>query len=134
MSTNPKTKRLHDLKAQSHLGGGTDRIEAQHKRGRLTARERIELLLDRGSFREVDAFVLHRTSDFGLDQQKYLADSVITGWGTIENRLPDGWRSIHWRALSLAASNSVLSSSRWSVWVSSSSVKCGVRLVIYVSP
>ena len=87
MSTNHRTKRLRDLKAQSRLGGGADRIEAQHKRSRLTARERIELLLDKGSFREMDAFVVHRTSDFGLEQQKYLADSVITGWGTIEGRL-----------------------------------------------
>jgi acetyl-CoA carboxylase carboxyltransferase component len=87
MSTNPKTKRLHDLKARSRLGGGEERIAAQHKRSRLTARERIDLLLDKGSFREVDAFVVHRTSDFGLEQQKYLADSVITGWGTVEGRL-----------------------------------------------
>ncbi len=87
MSTNHRTKRLRDLKAQSRLGGGADRIDAQHKRSRLTARERIELLLDKGSFREMDAFVVHRTSDFGLEQQKYLADSVITGWGTIEGRL-----------------------------------------------
>jgi acetyl-CoA carboxylase carboxyltransferase component len=87
MSIDPKTKRLRELKAQSRLGGGAERIEAQHKRSRLTARERIELLLDKGSFREVDAFVVHRTSDFGLDQQKYLADSVITGWGTVEGRL-----------------------------------------------
>jgi len=87
MTNNPKTKRLHELKTQSRLGGGTERIEAQHKRGRLTARERIDLLLDKGSFREVDAFVVHRTSDFGLDQQKYPSDSVITGWGTLDGRL-----------------------------------------------
>jgi propionyl-CoA carboxylase beta chain len=87
MSHNPKTKRLHEMKALSRLGGGVERIEAQHKRGRLTARERIDLLLDKGSFREVDPFVVHRTSDFGLDQQKYLADSVVTGWGTLEGRL-----------------------------------------------
>ena len=87
MSENPKIQRLRDLKAQSRLGGGAERIETQHKRGRLTARERIDLLLDRGSFREVDTFVEHRTSDFGLDEQKYLSDSVITGWGTIDGRL-----------------------------------------------
>jgi propionyl-CoA carboxylase beta subunit len=80
-------KRLRELKAQSRLGGGEERIAAQHTRGRLTARERIDLLLDKGSFREVDAFVVHRTNDFGLDQQKYLGDSVVTGWGTIEGRL-----------------------------------------------
>jgi propionyl-CoA carboxylase beta chain len=82
-----KIQQLRDLKAQSRQGGGEERIVAQHARGRLTARERIDLLMDKGSFREVDPFVVHRTSDFGLDQQKYLADSVVTGWGTIEGRL-----------------------------------------------
>jgi acetyl-CoA carboxylase carboxyltransferase component len=87
MSNRPEHEHLRDLKAQSRLGGGLERIEAQHKRGRLTARERLDLLLDKGSFRELDAFVVHRTSDFDLDQQKYLSDSVITGWGTIDGRL-----------------------------------------------
>ncbi len=82
-----KIQLMRDLKAEGRLGGGVERIEAQHKRGRLTARERIELLLDRGSFREVDAFVVHRTNDFGLDQQKFLGDSVVTGWGTVDGRL-----------------------------------------------
>ncbi len=87
MTDDPNINHLRELKAQSRLGGGLDRIEAQHKRGRLTARERIELLLDKGSFRELDAFVVHRTQDFGLDQQKFLSDSVVTGWGTIDGRL-----------------------------------------------
>jgi propionyl-CoA carboxylase beta chain len=87
MSENPKIQKLHELRAQSRLGGGQERIEAQHQRGRMTARERLDLLLDRGSFREMDAFVVHRTHDFGLDQQKYLGDSVVTGWGTIDGRL-----------------------------------------------
>jgi propionyl-CoA carboxylase beta chain len=87
MTDNPKIQRLRNLKAQSRLGGGEERIEAQHKKGRLTARERIDLLLDKGSFREVDAFIQHRTHDFALDKQKYLSDSVITGWGTIDGRL-----------------------------------------------
>ncbi len=87
MSHHSKIQKLRETKAQSRLGGGEERIAAQHNRGRLTARERIDLLLDKGSFREVDAFVVHRTNDFGLDQQKYLADSVITGWGTVEGRL-----------------------------------------------
>jgi len=87
MADNPKIKQLRELKAKGRLGGGPERIEAQHTRGRLTARERIDLMLDKGSFRELDAFVLHRTSDFGLDQQKYLGDSVVTGWGTIDGRL-----------------------------------------------
>ncbi len=87
MSENPKIQKLRELKALSRLGGGEERIRAQHAKGRLTARERLELLLDKGSFREVDAFVVHRTHDFGLDKQKYLADSVVTGWGTIDGRL-----------------------------------------------
>jgi acetyl-CoA carboxylase carboxyltransferase component len=87
MSDDPKIEELRELKAQSRQGGGPERIETQHQRGRLTARERIDLLLDKGSFREIDAFVEHRTVDFGLDQQKYLGDSVVTGWGTIDGRL-----------------------------------------------
>jgi acetyl-CoA carboxylase carboxyltransferase component len=87
MSKNPKTQQLIDLREQSHLGGGLERIEAHHKRGRLTARERLDILLDRGSFRELDPFVVHRTHDFGLEQQKILGDSVVTGWGTVDGRL-----------------------------------------------
>ena len=87
MSNHSKIQRLREIKTQSQRGGGDDRIAAQHARGRMTARERIDLLLDKGSFREIDPFVVHRTTDFGLDQQKYLADSVVTGWGTIEGRL-----------------------------------------------
>ncbi len=87
MSNHKKIEHLREIKAKSRLGGGLERIEAQHKKGRLTARERIDLLLDKGSFRETDAFIQHRTHDFGLDKQKYLSDSVVTGWGTIEGRL-----------------------------------------------
>ena len=87
MSNQAKTQHLRERKGKSRLGGGPERIEAQHKKGRLTARERIDLLLDKGSFREVDAFVQHRNHDFGLDQQKFMSDSVVTGWGTIEGRL-----------------------------------------------
>ena len=72
MSNHARIKELRDLKSQSRQGGGEDRVQAQHARGRMTARERIDVLLDKGSFREVDAFVVHRTNDFGLDQQKYL--------------------------------------------------------------
>ncbi|MFM8322523.1 MAG: acyl-CoA carboxylase subunit beta, partial [Chloroflexota bacterium] len=85
--SNDKITQLRELRAQGQLGGGAERVEVQHKRGRMTARERIDLLLDRGSFREMDAFVLHRTHDFGLDSQKYLGDSVVTGWGTVDGRL-----------------------------------------------
>jgi propionyl-CoA carboxylase beta chain len=87
MSGQSKIEKLNDLKMQSRLGGGQARIDAQHKKGRLTARERLDLLLDKGSFREVDPFVVHRTHDFGLDKQKFMSDSVVTGWGTIEGRL-----------------------------------------------
>ena len=87
MTENSKFQRLRKLKTESRQGGGVERIEAQHKRGRMTARERIDLLLDRGSFREIDAFVVHRTTDFGLEKQKFLGDSVVTGWGTIDGRL-----------------------------------------------
>jgi len=86
-SKNPKIQELRDKKIQSRQGGGLERIEKQHQKGRLTARERLDLLLDKGSFREVDAFVEHRTTDFGMDQNKIMGDSVTTGWGTIENRL-----------------------------------------------
>jgi acetyl-CoA carboxylase carboxyltransferase component len=87
MTEQPKIQQLRILKAQSLQGGGPERIEAQRKRGRLTARERLDLLLDKGSFREVDAFTTHRMTDFGLEEQKYLGDGVVTGWGTIEGRL-----------------------------------------------
>jgi len=87
MSENPNIQKLNDLKSQSQLGGGQERIDTQHKKGRLTARERLDLLLDKGSFREVDPFVIHRTHDFGLDEQKFMSDSVVTGWGTIDSRL-----------------------------------------------
>ncbi len=82
-----KLEQLRARKAQTRLGGGAERIEAQHKKGKLTARERIGLLLDKNSFHETDAFVVHRTTDFGLDKQKYPCDSVVTGWGTIDGRL-----------------------------------------------
>lgn len=87
MSNQTKIQNLREQKVRSRLGGGPERIEAQHKKGRLTARERIDLLLDKGSFREVDAFVQHRTHDFNLDSQKFMSDAVVTGWGTIEGRL-----------------------------------------------
>ena len=87
MSSHTNIQQLREQKAKSRLGGGAERIEAQHKKGRLTARERIDLLVDKGSFREVDAFVQHRTHDFNLDKQKFMSDSVVTGWGTIDGRL-----------------------------------------------
>jgi acetyl-CoA carboxylase carboxyltransferase component len=82
-----KIKELMDLRNQARMGGGEKRIEAQHKKGKYTARERIDLLLDEGSFEEFDMFVSHRCIDFGLDQQEYLSDGVVTGYGTIDGRL-----------------------------------------------
>jgi len=79
-------KRLHKTKEESRLGGGEKRIEAQHRRGKLTAYERVKLLVDEDSFREMDAFVEHDCTDFGMEKQKYPGDSVITGHGTINGR------------------------------------------------
>jgi len=87
MSNSDKIQNLRNRKAESGLGGGPDRIASQHKKGKLTARERLDLLLDKGSFHETDAFVVHRTHDFGLEESKYSGDGVVTGWGTIEGRL-----------------------------------------------
>jgi len=86
MDTKAKKEMLRKLREESLLGGGQDRIDAQHAKGKMTARERIDALLDKGSFRELDAFVTHRTHDFGMDKKKFLGDSVVTGWGQIEGR------------------------------------------------
>ncbi|MGH2627194.1 MAG: carboxyl transferase domain-containing protein, partial [Anaerolineales bacterium] len=86
MSIEEKLDELRRLRQETLQGGGPERVQAQHDRGKLTARERLELLLDKGSFREIDMFVTHRTSDFGLAERKVLSDSVITGWGTIDGR------------------------------------------------
>lgn len=87
MSVNPKIEQLRELRAQSRAGGGEDRIKRQHDAGRNTARERLDILLDPGSFRELDSFVSHRSRDFGLEKNRYPSDSVVTGWGTINGRL-----------------------------------------------
>jgi propionyl-CoA carboxylase beta chain len=78
--------RLEERRAGARLGGGEARIAAQHKRGKLTARERIEILLDTGSFEEFDMFVQHRCTDFGMTEQKIPGDGVVTGWGTVNGR------------------------------------------------
>jgi propionyl-CoA carboxylase beta chain len=78
---------LRDKLAESKLGGGADRIKAQHKKGKLTARERVELLMDPGSFEEVGALVTHRTKEFAMEDQLFYGDGVITGYGTINGRL-----------------------------------------------
>ncbi|NIR50736.1 acyl-CoA carboxylase subunit beta [candidate division KSB1 bacterium] len=77
---------LRKQKEEARLGGGEKRIEAQHKKGKLTARERIDLLLDEGSFEEVDMLVRHRFTDFGLEKHRYYGDGVVTGHGLIEGR------------------------------------------------
>jgi acetyl-CoA carboxylase carboxyltransferase component len=87
VSTADKLERLHALRDEARLGGGAKRLEQQHARGKLSARERLELLLDEGSFTEIDAFVTHRASDFGLDGERYLGDGVVTGFGRIDDRL-----------------------------------------------
>ena len=87
MAQREEVQHLLSLREQSRLGGGEARIEQQHGRGKLTARERLDLLLDADSFVEFDAFVTHRANDFGLDRERYLGDGVVTGHGTIDGRL-----------------------------------------------
>ena len=82
-----KTIQLENQIALAQLGGGEKRIEAQHKKGKLTARERLHFLLDENSFEEIGMFVTHRSTEFGLDREKYLGDGVVTGYGTINGRM-----------------------------------------------
>jgi propionyl-CoA carboxylase beta chain len=87
MTMREKIDRLTALRREAELGGGEERVRAQHQRGKLSARERVELLLDEGSFVELDRFVTHRATDFGLDDQRFLGDGVVTGYGRIDGRL-----------------------------------------------
>src|SRR3989454_12288857 len=87
MSMREKLELLQQRRAQSELGGGAERIAAQHEKGKMTARERLDVLLDAGTFVELDRFVTHRSSDFGLADEKYLGDGVVTGYGRIDGRL-----------------------------------------------
>lgn len=82
-----KIEILQDKIEQAQLGGGQKRIDSQHQKGKLTARERIHFLLDEGSFEEIGMLVTHRSTDFGMEQEKYLGDGVVTGYGTINGRL-----------------------------------------------
>lgn len=84
---NDKLNLLENKKKEALLGGGQKRIDAQHKKGKLTARERLHFLLDENSFEEIGMMVQHRSTDFGLDKEKYLGDGVVTGYGTINGRL-----------------------------------------------
>jgi acetyl-CoA carboxylase carboxyltransferase component len=87
MPSDKQIQKLVRLREETLQGGGQERIEAQHQRGKLSARERIELLVDKGSFREMDAFVQHRSDHFGLDRHRFLGDGVVCGWGTVQGRL-----------------------------------------------
>ena len=86
MDTMAKKGILLNLRKEALLGGGQDRIDAQHAKGKMTARERVDAFLDKGTFRELDAFVAHRTHDFQMDKKTFLGDSVVTGWGQVEGR------------------------------------------------
>ena len=81
-----KLAKLSALEKKAKAGGGEKRIRQQHDKGKLTARERIDLLLDKGSFEELDPFVTHRTTEFGLADKQYPGDAVITGFGKIDGR------------------------------------------------
>src|SRR3954452_15315822 len=87
MTPRPETHRLLALRGEAQKGGGEERIDQQHGRGKLTARERLELLLDPDSFVEFDAFVTHRAVDFGVDRQRDLGDGVVSGHGLVDGRL-----------------------------------------------
>src|ERR1700704_1740136 len=86
-TTHDKIEHLRELREQARLGGGERRIEAQHAKGKLTARERLDLLLDQGTFVEIDRFVTHRSTSFGLENEHYYGDGVVTGYGNIGGRL-----------------------------------------------
>lgn len=81
-----KIEKLEKLRVEAQTGGGIEKINSQHEKGKLTARERIQLLVDEGTFQEVDMFVKHRSTDFGLENQKYLGDGVVTGFAKINGR------------------------------------------------
>ncbi len=87
MKNEDKIKQLIDFRVKAKQGGGEKRVVSQHEKGKLTARERIDLLLDEGSFEELDMFVTHRCTNFGMEKEKYLGDGVVTGQGTINGRL-----------------------------------------------
>jgi propionyl-CoA carboxylase beta chain len=82
-----KIKLLQGKIDEAHLGGGEKRIDKQHQKGKLTARERIHFLMDPNSFEEIGMLVTHRSHDFGMEKQRFLGDGVITGYGTIHGRL-----------------------------------------------
>ena len=86
MGQNSKLEKLGKRRESAHLGGGEKRVESQHKRGKLTARERLMSFFDEGSFSEFDTFVTHRSTDLGLDKQQFEGDAVVTGYGLVNGR------------------------------------------------
>src|ERR1043165_1827548 len=82
-----KFDELHRKNEEALTGGGVKRVEQQHAKGKLTARERVQLLMDEGTFEELGKFVMHRGRDFGLDKEYYLGDGVVTGYGKVNGRL-----------------------------------------------
>ena len=89
--------KLEARRTRAREGGGKARIEAQHRRGKLTARERVELLMDKGTFEEFDMFVEHRSGDFGMDKTRIPGDGVVTGWGTVNGRTVFAFAKDFWR-------------------------------------
>src|SRR2546428_6173162 len=87
MTMQEKLELLRQRRAEAEQGGGAERVQAQHEKGKMTARERLDVLLDPGTFVELDRFVTHRATDFGLADQKVLGDGVVTGWGRVDGRL-----------------------------------------------
>src|SRR5438132_1942202 len=87
MTMQEKLELLRQKRAAAEQGGGAERVQAQHEKGKMTARERLDVLLDPGTFVELDRFVTHRATDFGLADQKVLGDGVVTGWGRVDGRL-----------------------------------------------
>ncbi|MCH8297816.1 MAG: methylmalonyl-CoA carboxyltransferase, partial [Chloroflexi bacterium] len=81
-----KIEALDAMRQEAMKGGGQDRIDQQHSRGKLTARERLNLLMDEGTFEELDSFVTHRSTEFGMADRKVLGDAVVTGYGQVEGR------------------------------------------------
>ena len=86
MSVEEKLTRLEEMKRKSEVGGGEERLKSQHAKGKLSARERLDLLMDEGSFVEMDRFVTHRSTEFNLANNKILGDGVVTGYGTVNGR------------------------------------------------
>ena len=86
MSIENKSKLLNEMREKAREGGGIERVQKQHDKGKLSARERIEILLDKNSFVEMDMYVTHRCNDFGMEEKKFLTDGVVTGYGTIDSR------------------------------------------------